>query len=238
MATNFQLQVKLRIQTGRQVKSVRKAGLIPAVLYGRGVASKNLEVEYQPFVQMFKKAGESSLIDLNIGSEAPVKVLVYDTSRDPLTDLFTHVDFYQVNMADKIKTAIPLKFTGEAPAIKELGGVLYKGFEEVEAECLPGDLVSEIEVDISALKTFNDILHLKDLKLPPGIELVLKTNEVLVKVAAPRSDEELAATEQKVEEKLEDIKVVGEEKKKEEEAKAAEEEAAKTGKEEKPKEKK
>lgn len=226
MATIFQLQAKLRTQTGRQVRALRQAGFIPAVLYGRGIPSKNLEVEYQPFVQMFKKAGESSLIDLSIGEEAPIKVLVHDFTRDPLTENFTHIDFYQVNMAEKIETAIPLKFVGEAPAIKEAGGVLYKGFEEVEVECLPGDLVSEIEVDISPLKTFDDILHLSDLKLPPGITLILKTNEVLAKVAAPRSDEELAAMEEKVEEKVEDIKVVGEEKKKEEEAKAAEEEAA------------
>lgn len=234
----FELQAKTREVTGKRVKDLREDGMIPAVLYGRGVASKNLSVEYQPFVKVFKKAGESALVDLSVDAGAPIKVLIYDFLRDPITDKFAHVDFYQVKMTEKLKTKILLKFVGEAAAIKELGGILFKGFKAVEVECLPGDLVPEIEVDISSLKTFEDILHLKDLRLPKGIELVLKTNEVIAKVAAPRTEEELKALEEKVEEKVEEVKVVAEEKKKEEEIETAEEEPAKTGKEEKPKEKK
>lgn len=233
----FELQAKKREITGKRVKDLREAGMIPAVLYGRGVDSKNLSVEYQPFIKVFKKTGESALVDLSVDADAPVKVLIYDVLCDPITDKFAHVDFYQVKMTEKLKTKIPLKFINEAPAIKELGGILFKGFEAVEVECLPGDLVPEIEVDISVLKTFEDILHLKDLRLPKGIELVLKTNEVMVKVAAPRTEEELKALEEKVEEKVGEVKVVAEEKKKEDEAKVAEEETAKTGKEEKLKEK-
>lgn len=223
MATTFELKAKIRQETGRQVKQLREQGLIPAVIYGNGIKSQNLVVEYNPFANVFKKSGASSLVDLSIDGGAPVKVLVYEVTQDPLSDRWSHIDFYQVKMTEKLRTKIPLKFIGEAPAIKELGGMFVKGFDEIEVECLPSDLVSEIEVDISTLKTFTDTLHLKDLKLPKGIELVLKTNEVLAKVAAPRSEEELKALEEKPEEKVEEIKTVADEKKA---AKAVEEAAA------------
>jgi len=223
MATTFELKAKTRQETGRQVKQLREQGLIPAVTYGNGIKSQNLVVEYNPFASVFKKAGASSLVDLIIDGGAPIKVLVYEVTQDPLSDRWAHIDFYQVKMTEKLRAKIPLKFVGEAPAVKELGGIFVKGFDEVEVECLPGDLVTTIEVDLSSLKTFADTLHLKDLKLPSGIELVLKTNEVLAKVAAPRSEEELKALEEKPEEKVEEIKTVGDEKKA---AKATEEAAA------------
>lgn len=215
MPTVLQIEAKNRTISGRKVKTLRQKGLIPAVLYGRGIESRNLTVEQGLFSKIFKKAGESSLIDLSIEGAAPIKVLIHDVVYDPVTDVLIHIDFYQVRMTEKLRTEIPLKFVGEAPAVKELGGIFVKPIDTLEVECLPGNLVSEIEVDISSLKTFADILHLSDLKLPPGIELVLKSNEVLAKVAPPRSEEELEATKEKVEEKIEEIKVVSEEKKKE-----------------------
>jgi large subunit ribosomal protein L25 len=223
MATILQLQAKTRTETGKKVKKLRQAGRIPAVLYGQEISPCNLSVSYQEFVKIYQQVGESTLIDLLIDNNPPVKVLIYDVSRHPVTDRFTHIDFYQVKMTEKLRTTIPLKFVGEAPAVKELGGVLVKGFDEIEVECLPTDLVPEIEVDISGLKTFEDMLHLSDLKLPKGLELVIKTNEVLAKVVPPRSEEELKTLEEKPEEKIEEIKVITEEKKKEKETEEEEE---------------
>lgn len=216
MAT--QLAAQTREKIGRQAKQLRKMGLIPAVLYGHETKSQNIAVEYEPFLMAFKQAGGAALVDLSVGGKDPAKVLIQDYSIDPLTDRFTHVDFYKVNMNEEVHATIPLVFIGESAAVKALGGLLTKSFDEVEVVCLPGDLVSGIEVDISTLATFSDILHLSDIKLPTGIELVLKTNEVLAKVIPPRSDEELASLSDKVEAKVEDVKVATEEKKKEKEA--------------------
>lgn len=216
MAT--QLAAQTREKIGRQAQQLRREGLIPAVLYGHGTDPQNISVAYEPFLKAYKQAGGATLVDLSVGDKAPTKVLIHDYSVDPLTDRFTHVDFYQVNMKEKIHATIPLKFVGESMAVKGLGGVFMKSFDEVEVECLPGDLVSDIEVDISALAAFDDTLHLHDIKLPKGIELVLKSNEVLAKVSPPRSDEEIAALDEKVEMKVDEVKVLTEEKKKEKEA--------------------
>lgn len=215
MAEIFELHAKNRTETGKKVKRLREQGIIPSVLYGHGVEPKNLAIDYQSFVKVYKKTGESSLVDFTIDNESPVKVLIYSVQREPLTDRFSHADFYQVKMTEKITTEIPLRFIGEAPAVKEFGGVLVKGFDALEVECLPGDLVPEIEVNLSSLKTFEDILYLNDLKLPKGLTLVLKSNEVLAKVSPPRSEEEIKTLEEKPEEKVEEIKVAGKEEKKE-----------------------
>lgn len=223
----FSLNVKTRTVTGKGVKNLRKQNLIPAVIYGKDVSPKNLIVEYLPFSRLYKEAGESTLIDLKIDEKEPVKVLIQEVQIDPLTGKFAHVDFHQVKMTEKIKAEILLKFVGEAPAVKELGGTLVKSIDKIKIECLPQDLVHEIEVDITPLKTFEDAIKIQDLKIPPGIKVLDDINETVATVEAPLTEEELKAElEVKPEEKVEAVEVV-------EKVKKEEETAAEIGKEEK-----
>ncbi len=212
----FSLNVKTRTVTGKGVKNLRKQNLIPAVIYGKDVPSKNLVVEYLPFSRLYREAGESTLIDLKIDEEAPVKVLIQEVQIDPLTEKFTHVDFRQIKMTEKIKTEALLKFIGEAPAVKELGGTLVRSVDKIEIECLPQNLVHEIEVDVSALKTFEDRIHIKDLKIPAGIKILTDIDTTVATVEAPLSEEELKKElETPIEEKVEEVGVVEKEKKEE-----------------------
>jgi len=162
---------------------------IPAVLYGKGVTNASLKIKLVDFEKVFKGAGESNLIDLDFGQGA-VKVLVKDTQHDALKHIFTHIDFYQVNMKEKITAEIPLHFSGESRAIKELGGALIKDLTALEVECLPSDLVDHIDVDISVLATFGDAIRVNDLKLPKGLALVHHTNEVIAAVMEPKVEVE------------------------------------------------
>jgi len=168
-----------------------KSGLdqIPAVIYGKGVETRSLSVNRKNFEKIFKIAGESNLIDLDSG-EGSAKVLVKDIQRDILKGFVTHIDFYKVNMKEKIKTEIPLHFVGEAKAVKELGGALIKDMDSVEVECLPGDLVDHIDVDISVLNSYDDAIRQNDLKLPSGLELVSDTNEMVAAVREPKAEAE------------------------------------------------
>lgn len=212
----FSLSVQTREVTGKGVKNLRKQNLIPAVIYGKGVSPKNLVVEYLPFSRLYKEAGESTLIDLKIDEGAPVKVLIQAVQVDPLTGKFTHIDFYQVKMTEKIRAEVLLKFVGESPAVKELGGTLVKSVDKIEIECLPQDLVHEIEVDISALKTFEDRIHVKDLKIPASVKVLADMGVTVATVEAPLSAEELKKElETPVEEKVEEVSVVEKEKKEE-----------------------
>jgi large subunit ribosomal protein L25 len=174
-----------------------------------------VSIEAIPFEKIFRSAGQSTLIDLTIGDAKPVKVLIQDTQINPLTDKIIHVDFRQVKMSEKINAEILLKFIGDAKAVKELGGMLVKNMDKIKVKCLPDSLVHEIEVDISSLDTFEKTIYVRDLKVPAAIEVLEHANEPVVNVAPPRSEEELKSLEEKVEMKVEDVKVETEEKKKE-----------------------
>jgi len=182
------MTIKLNVQP-RDLKEKLKADFIPGVLYGKGRANQNLKIKKTDFDKAFKSAGESNLIDLDYG-DGPVNVMVKDTQRDVLKNFFTHVDFYQVNMKEKITAEIPLHFIGEAKAIKELGGVLIKDMSILTVECLPGDLVDHLDVDISVLNTFDDAIRSNDLKLPNGLSLVHHTNEMIAAVREPKVEAE------------------------------------------------
>jgi len=187
------MTIKLSAQL-REKKERLNSDFMFGVLYGKGVENKNIKIKKSDFNKVFSEAGESNLIDLDLGAES-VKVLVKDTQRDIVKNFFTHVDFYQVNMKEKITTEIPLHFIGEAKAIKELGGTLMKDMDSLEVECLPSDLVDHIDVDISVLKTFDDAIRVNDLILPKGLVLVHHTNEMIAAVKEPKIEEEPVETE-------------------------------------------
>ncbi len=190
-------------------------GFIPAVIYGPDRKPQNLKVKRLDFERVFAVAGESNLISLSVDGKETVKVVVKDTQKDALKDKIIHVDFYQVDMKKKITAEIPLHFIGEAKAVKELGGVLVKGADSIQVKCLPGDLVDHIDVDLSVLNTFHDFIRIKDLKLPPGMELTDESDEVLAHVIQPKAEEvksAAAVTEAVVEEATEEEEEKGEEK--------------------------
>lgn len=213
---------------GKQVKQLRQKGLIPAVVYGHG-EPKNITVEYASFEKTLAKAGESSLIDLETGTSAPEKVLIQDVQRHPLKGTLAHVDFRRVSMTEKLDVEVSLRFVGESPAVKALGGVFVRNRDTIQVRCLAQYLVHEIEIDISNLKAFGDMIKVKDLTPPEGMEFLAGASEVLASVIEPISEAELAALDQKVEADVSAVKVVSEEKKKADEAAKAEEEKEKKG---------
>ncbi len=193
------LEAKAREELGRKTNKGRKKGFIPAVVYGRGVESKNIWVKLLDFKRLIKKSGESTVIDLKIDEKDNRNVLIYDTQKDPVRDGYTHIDFFQVRMDEEIETEVELEYIGEAPAVKELGGVLVKNIDAIEVKCLPADLPSEIRVDISGLKSFEDRVCVKDLKISAKVEVSIDPETVVALVAPPRSEDELSRLEEKVE---------------------------------------
>lgn len=221
------LNAKVRDIKTEKPNELRLKGQIPAVLYGRGIANIHLVLNYNDFTKIFEKVGETQLVTLCIDKEkTPRNVLIHDINKDALSRKVLHVDLYQVRMDEKIVADIPLHFIGESEAIKALGGVLVKNIHEIKVKALPGDLPSVLDVDISLLKTFEDKIHLSDIKIPKGVELVGNFSETIALVTPPRSESEIAALEGKVEEDLSAIKVAEKEKKEVVEEEASEEKAA------------
>ncbi len=213
-------------EAGKGLRKLRENSLVPAVMYGHSTKNRNVAVPYNEFAKAYKAAGESTLLDLEIGGDGAIKALVKDVQVDPLTNRFTHVDFYEVNLKEKLRTEIALNFAGESPAVKELGGSLVKSLDRVKVECLPTDLVHAIDVDVSALKTFDSMIHVGDLKVPKGIVILDNPKEVVATAEAPMTEEQIKAMEAPAAVDVTAIKTEAEEKKAAEEAKKAEETAA------------
>lgn len=168
--------------TSRDVKSKKSASkkkVIPAVVYGHGLKTQSIEIPLIAFEKVFKKAGTNTLVSLKLNSDKK-QVLIYDYQQDPVSDRFIHVDFYAVKMDEKIEATIPLKFVGIAGAVKDKGGVLVKNMEDVKVKCLPVDLPHEIEVDLSALNTFEDRIRISDLKIGKGVEILVDDKKQVV----------------------------------------------------------
>jgi len=205
---NYSLKAQIRELTGKKVKSLREQNLIPAVLYGHGLKNQNLLVAKNEFLKIYDQSGESSLIDLQIKEAKPVKILIHDLQRNPENDEIIHIDFYQIKEDEKIKTRVKLEFVGEAPAVKELGGVLVKNYDEIEVECLPKDLelIPSVKVDLSTLKNFNEAVHIKDLKVPAQIKVLASPDEAVALVTEIK-EEKIAEVKP-----IEEIEVVKKEK--------------------------
>ncbi len=237
--SDLTIQARARDVRGKNPNTIRKSGNLPAVLYGHGVTARALVVPGNEFLRVYRNAGESTLVDLMVDGAAPVKVIIQEVQRHPVSGLPLHIDFHQVRMTEKMHAEIELAFTGEAPAVKELGGVLVKNLDHVKVEALPRDLVHEITVDVSQLKTFDDFIHVKDIRTPKGITILDKPDEVVVLVTPPRSEQELAELEAAVlDEKAAVEQVEGVKKEEPAEAGSAEEAPAVEAPKEKEKEKK
>ncbi|MBI4281814.1 50S ribosomal protein L25 [Candidatus Uhrbacteria bacterium] len=227
--------------TKRTKKAVheRNEDRIPAVLYGHGLAAVTLALPATPFLKMYREAGESTLLDVVIDGGTSQKALIHDVQYHPLTNRITHVDLYAVRMTEKMKTKVALRFVGDAPAVKQKGGLLVKNLDHVNVSCLPKDLVSEIQISISGLLDYGNSIYVKDIPAPAGITILDKPEEPVVTVMRPKTEEELQK-ELAVETgdvKVEDAVKVQEKGKKEEEGEEGAAGAAKDG-EKKPTEKK
>lgn len=217
------LTVQKRENFGKKVKTLRKEGLLPSVLYGPKIKSSALNISEKEFEKIYKEAGESSLILLKVGKEN-FQVLIHEVQRDPLSGRFLHVDFYQPLLTEKIQAKVPILFGGEAGAVKELGGTLVKNITEIEVKALPQDLPHEIKVDLSKLKTFKDYIFIKDLQFSEKVEILRAPEEIVAHVVPPEKVEE--ELEKPIEEKIEEVEKIEKPEKEPKEAKPRKEETS------------
>lgn len=206
------LSAKIRKELGKKVKALRKRGVLPTVLYGPKIKSQPLEINLKEFEKVFKESGANTLVLLELeGSKEKYLVLMHALLKDPLTGSPLHVDLYQPSLEEKIEADIPVVLEGESLAVKDLGGTLIKTMSEIKVKALPQNLPREIIVDISELKTFEEHILVKDLKSGEGVEILSGQDDIVVSVTPPEKvEEELARS---VEEKVEEVKVVGKEEK-------------------------
>jgi large subunit ribosomal protein L25 len=174
-------------------KALRETGKIPAVFYGFKRDVTSLSVDKKEFISVLKEAGETSTITLKTPN-GDFNAMIHDVQVDPIKGEVTHVDFLSVDMNKAIEVEVPLEFIGESEAVKE-GGVLVKVMHELSVESLPGSIPQHIEVDLSKLKTIDDIITLGDLKLPAGVKFVEEDMSVVVASVTAQQEEVETPTE-------------------------------------------
>lgn len=172
-------------------KALRRSMQVPCVVYGTVEKTLHLQCDEKLLHKAFIKAGESTLVELDVAGKK-VPVLFKEVTFDPITDREMHVDFYAVNMKEEIEAPVPLHVEGESLAVKAEGGVLLLPHATIRVRCLPSDLPHSITIDISVLAAFHDVITVKDLKLPKGVEVMEAPETVLATVQEPRKEEVIA----------------------------------------------
>jgi len=173
------LAAKHRNIIGKQVRALRREGLVPATLYGRRIDPVAISLNYRETSRIMPYITSSQLLVIDLEGQK-YYALVRDKQIHPVRNTLQHVDLMAVSLDDKIRTSVIIELHGEAPAVEERGAVLVTGQEDLEVECLPADLPDRIIVDISSIKEIGDALYVRDIQLPASITVLSDPNEMMV----------------------------------------------------------
>ncbi len=194
----LKLDAARRTVTGRHVNQLRHQGLVPGVVYGHQVEPVAVEVPAKELARMMHMVGQSHLLQLKVAGERRQRpVLIKELQLNPRNSAAVHVDFFQVNLEEKLTVQVQVMLTGESPAVKLNVGELLHVVHILEVSCLPDAIPGEIMVDISGLREVDDAVRLSDITLPEGVELAtaIDPGEILVKIAQARVAAEEPAAE-------------------------------------------
>lgn len=196
----FNLTAEKRKITGKQVKKLRRDGILPANVYGKDIKSQSLQLPLSDFQKVFSEAGETGVVDLKIGEDT-IPVLIHNLHTD-YRNTPLHADFFKVNLKEKVSAMVPVEISGEPKAVVDNIGLLEKITNEIEVEALPTDLPENVPVNVEHLALVGDQITVGDLKAPDTITIlsdptlvIVKIGELVSKEAAEQMAEEAAAAE-------------------------------------------
>jgi len=178
-----------------EVTKLRRAGRVPATIYGRQAKPQNLEVDFEEITDLLHHSvSENVLVDLSVENDARAKrlALVQEVQHHPLSAKVLHVDLHEVAEDEKLIVSVPVETTGEAAGVKTGGGTLEHVMFKLKVRCLPKDLPEQIFIDVTALEIGKSI-HLGEVVAPAGVEIIGEKSRAVVAVSAPRAEEEVAA---------------------------------------------
>lgn len=188
----IELRAQKREIIGKQVKQLRRQGLIPAILYGHRTGSLPLQIEERSLRQILERVGSHHLITLRVGDDKePKMTLAREVQLDPITHALLHVDFYEVVMTEKITTEVPLVFIGQSPVIERREGILVRGLDSLEVECLPSNLIESIGVNLEDLVEIDQAITVGDLTVDPDLEVLTDKEEIVAQILPLRAVEEV-----------------------------------------------
>lgn len=183
---DLELTLDAREAQGKANKRLRREGIVPGVVYGKGEGSTNVQVDAKTFETLYRAAGRTSVVKFRLpGASRATSGFIKSVQRHPLTRQALHVDYYLVNLKVEMEVDVPLVFVGEAPAVEETGGTLLHNLSSVHVKALPNDIPHEITVDVSTLTSLDVAIHVADLNLNRDLVHVLTDGETLVATVVP-----------------------------------------------------
>lgn len=183
-----QLTVEKRDVLGKNVKKLRREGVLPGNVYGKGLPSVAIQMKTEVFEALYKEVGETGLVDVMLDGKRHPSLIKNLQLKYPLKQPL-HVDFFQVNLKEKVKTMVPLVVIGEPQAVTEKIGLLLQPLSEVEVEALPEELPENIEVNVEGLAAIDDQITVADLKAPEGVTILTDETQTVAKIAEPVQEE-------------------------------------------------
>lgn len=188
MADRIAINAESRSVIGKKVKRLRKQGIIPAVVYGQNEPA-HIQIENLPLRRALRVAGSSQLLDLTVDGERSLTVIAREIQQHVTRGDLIHIDFYEVDMKQTIRTDVELvAINMAAPEIEGLGvGALT--MRTIEIECLPDALISELEVDMSQIETLTSLLSVSDLVAPAGVTILADENTTIARFQITRAEE-------------------------------------------------
>lgn len=185
------IDVSPRETLGKAVKRLRKAGTLPANIYGRGITSTAVQMGTREALAMLRTHGLNNLINLRVAGEPqPRSVVVRSIKRHPATRELEHVDFFQVDLARTIQADVPVVIVGDAPAVRDFNGIVLHGAEILHVAALPQDIPAHIEVSVESLVELDQEITAGDVALPRGLSLITAPDVMIVRIAHPRTGAE------------------------------------------------
>ncbi len=189
------LNAEPRTVLGKQVKKLRREGILPANIYGKSLASQSLQVKLSDFENIYNQAGETGVVDLTVKDKIhPVLIKNLQINYSSNTPL--HADFYQVNLKEKVKTMVPVALIGDPKAVTEKIGVLLQTLSEVEIEALPDRIPENIEVNVEPLSEVGAGITVADLKVGEGVAILTDSGLTIARISEPQKEEVVVVPEE------------------------------------------
>lgn len=183
MNTRYPLTATIRDIVGHKSRNLSKKGDIPATIYGRGRESIIASVTKEAFLSVYKKAGETHIVDLSINGKT-LPVLIHNIQIQPVSKKVLHIEFLTVNLTEKLKTFVQISLIGESPAVTDKKGILLTTLQEIEIETLPTNIPETIPVDVSTLAEVDQEIKVNQLVIPSGVTVLADPELTVVKVGA------------------------------------------------------
>lgn len=188
------LKAQPRHVTGKQVRALRRQGLLPGVIYGHRVAPISISLDLHDTSKILPHVSSSQLVTVDVNGQKHT-VLVREKQRNPITGVLLHIDFQAISMNETLRIMVGIETIGEAPVVKNFNGIVVTSRETLEVECLPRDLPSVLQVDLSGLNEIGNAIYVRDVPVPSGVKVLDDPDDVVVVVTAPISEAELAEAE-------------------------------------------